>query len=214
MFDAVLFDLDGTLIDTESVSIRTGLEVLAAMGHPVDPMLLHSMIGKDNVTSDRILQERMPDLDIRHFGIVWRQAFHDAIDQELVLKPAADHVLATIRLPLGLVTSSSRPGAESKIAMAGWSGRFSVVVSCDDVRRTKPEPEPYLQAAKALGTDPSRCLVFEDSEVGAEAAFRAGCTVVQVPDILPATGRWAHHVAENLLVGARMAGLDLPEQGF
>ncbi|MBA4349649.1 MAG: HAD family phosphatase, partial [Rhodobacter sp.] len=76
-----------------------------------------------------------------------------------------------------------------------------------DVSEPKPAPEPYLLAAARLGVDPTRCLVFEDSDVGAEAAHRAGCTVVQVPDVAPTEGRFARHLAADLLAGARAAGI-------
>ena len=71
----------------------------------------------------------------------------------------------------------------------------------------KPHPEPYLLAASLLNVDPARCLVFEDSEAGAQAAHRAGMVVVQVPDVVPSDGKWAHHLAGDLLEGARLAGL-------
>ena len=91
--------------------------------------------------------------------------------------------------------------------MVGLSDSFAMVVTVDDVVRAKPDPEPYLLAARTLGVDATRCLVFEDSEAGAEAAHRAGCTVVHVPDMVPSSGRWAHHVAADLMAGARLAGL-------
>ncbi len=83
------------------------------------------------------------------------------------------------------------------------------MITLDDVARPKPAPEPYLLAAERLGLPPARCLVFEDSETGAEAAHRAGCVVVQVPDVVPSEGRWAHHLAADLVAGARAAGLRL-----
>ncbi len=81
------------------------------------------------------------------------------------------------------------------------------MVTVDDVARAKPAPDPFLLAARLLGVDPQRCLAFEDSEPGAEAAFAAGMTVVQVPDIVPASGRFAHLVAPDLMAGARAIGL-------
>ena len=66
------------------------------------------------------------------------------------------------------------------------------------------------ELAERLGVSPARCLAFEDSETGAEAAHRAGCTVVQVPDVGQATGRWAHHLARDLIDGAARAGLTAP----
>ena len=104
-------------------------------------------------------------------------------------------------------TSTSRAGAHRKLAIAGIARSFAHVVTLDDVRAPKPAPEPYLMAAQLFGFDPTRCLAFEDSETGAEAAHHAGCVVVQVPDLVPSQGRWAHHLAPDLLSGARMAGL-------
>jgi beta-phosphoglucomutase-like phosphatase (HAD superfamily) len=80
-------------------------------------------------------------------------------------------------------------------------------VTVDDVTQPKPHPEPYLLAAQLLGVAPARCLVFEDSEAGSEAAHRAGMVVVQVPDVVPSDGKWAHHLALDLMSGARAAGL-------
>ena len=105
------------------------------------------------------------------------------------------------------MTSTGRVGAHRKLGIAGIAEAFTHVVTLDDVRAAKPDPEPYLLAASLFGVAPARCLVFEDSETGAEAAHRAGCVVVQVPDVVPSRGRWAHHLAPDLLTGARMAGL-------
>jgi HAD superfamily hydrolase (TIGR01509 family) len=115
--------------------------------------------------------------------------------------------LGRLDLPLAIVTSSRRASAAQKLALAGIAGHFTRVVVLEDVTTPKPAPEAYLLAAARLGVAPDRCLAFEDSEPGAEAAYRAGCTVVQVPDILPSQGRWAHHLAPDLLTGARLAGL-------
>jgi HAD superfamily hydrolase (TIGR01509 family) len=137
----------------------------------------------------------------------WRKGFNDGVDAGLELKPGARDLLPALKHPLAIVTSTGRKGAHHKLGIAGIAGAFTHVVTLDDVRAPKPDPEPYLLAATLFGISPSRCLVFEDSETGAEAAHRAGCVVVQVPDIVPSEGRWAHHLAPDLLTGARMAGL-------
>ena len=93
------------------------------------------------------------------------------------------------------------------MAQAGLAGDFQHLITLDDVTRAKPAPDPYLLAAKWLGVAPARCLVFEDSEVGAEAAHSAGMRVVQVPDLVVSQGRFAHHLADDLISGARAAGL-------
>ena len=207
MFDAVLFDLDGTLIDTESIALATGMAAFAAHGHPVDIGFMHQLVGKDEPTSARMIRAALPSVDLAAVNRLWRQEFQVSVDRGLSLKPGAEDLLRQLRLPLAIVTSTGRPGAHRKLAIAGIAAAFRHVVTLDDVTAAKPAPEPYLLAARLIGCAPGRCVVFEDSETGAEAAHRAGCTVVQVPDVVPSQGRWAHHLAPDLLTGARMAGL-------
>lgn len=80
-------------------------------------------------------------------------------------------------------------------------------MSFESVTDPKPAPEPYLVAAKGLGINANYCLAFEDTDVGARSALEAGMTVVQVPDLMPSDGRFAHFLAPDLIVGARRAGL-------
>ena len=207
MYDALLFDLDGTLVDTESIALATGMAAFAAHGHPMDEGFMHSLVGVDEPTAARLIRAAVPGLDLDAVNRDWRAGFNAGVEAGLVLKPGAKALLAMTTLPLAIVTSTGRPGAHRKLALAGIAGAFRHVVTLDDVSAPKPAPEPYLLAASLLGLPPGRCLVFEDSETGAEAAHRAGCVVVQVPDVVPSAGRWAHHLAPDLLTGARMAGL-------
>jgi HAD superfamily hydrolase (TIGR01509 family) len=207
MYDAIFFDLDGTLIDTESLAIEAGLAVFAAHGNPVTRAFLESLVGKDDPTAEGIIRAAYPGIDLGTISEAHRAAFGARVEQGLPLKPGASELLARTAQPRGVVTSSRRPGAERKLAIAGIAEAFVHLVTLDDVTAAKPDPEPYVLAAARFGVDPARCLVFEDSETGAESAYRAGCQVVQVPDILPSQGQWAHHLAPDLLTGARMAGL-------
>jgi beta-phosphoglucomutase-like phosphatase (HAD superfamily) len=203
----LIFDLDGTLIDSESIALATGMAAFAAHGHEVDEAFMHALVGKDEPTAGRMIRAALPGVDLAAVNVHWRKGFNDGVDAGLELKPGARDLLPALSLPLAIVTSTGRQGAHYKLGIAGIADAFTHVVTLDDVRAPKPDPEPYLLAATLFGISPSRCLVFEDSETGAEAAHRAGCVVVQVPDVVPSEGRWAHHLAPDLLSGARMAGL-------
>jgi HAD superfamily hydrolase (TIGR01509 family) len=207
MYDAVLFDLDGTLIDTESIALAAGLAAFAAAGHDVGEHFMHGLVGKDEPTASRLIRDALPGVDLTAVNLHWRAGFEAGLEAGLALKPGAAEVLALSGLPLAIVTSTGRIGAHRKLAMAGIAGAFTHVITLDDVAAPKPAPEPYLLAASLFRLPAGRCLVFEDSETGAEAAHRAGCVVVQVPDVVPSQGRWAHHLAPDLVTGARMAGL-------
>jgi len=207
MHDAVFFDLDGTLVDTESIALHAGLAAFAAHGHPVSRAFLESLIGRDDPTAEAMVRAALPGIDLASVSHMQRTAFMARVDAGLPLKPGAAALLARLTVPLAIVTSSRRESAAHKLAVAGIAGAFTHVVVLEDVAAAKPAPDPYLVAAARFGLPPDRCLAFEDSETGAEAAHRAGCTVVQVPDILPSQGRWAHHLAPDLLTGARLAGL-------
>lgn len=207
MFDAVFFDLDGTLIDTESVAMTAGLRAFAEFGHRVDESFMHRLVGKAEPDGAVIIREAFPTLDEHGFAAAWRRGFQALLEEGVPMKAGASDLLAAIRLPKALVTSTGRTGAHWKLDRAGITPHFRTVITFDDVTAPKPAPDPYLLAAERIGVDPARCLVFEDSDTGAEAAHRAGCVVVQVPDVQTTDGRFARHLAADLWTGARMAGL-------
>jgi HAD superfamily hydrolase (TIGR01509 family) len=207
MFDAVLFDLDGTLLDTESIALTSGMRAFAACGYPVDEAFMHALVGKAEPQASETIRLALPALDTSAFQLAWRAGFDAGLTAGAPLKQGAVELLSALSHPLAIVTSTGRTGAHHKLGLAGIAHHFAEVITLDDVTAAKPAPDPYLLAAARLGVDPARCLVFEDSDVGAEAAHRAGCVVVQVPDVAPTTGRFARHLAADLLAGARLAGL-------
>jgi HAD superfamily hydrolase (TIGR01509 family) len=211
-FAAVLLDLDGLLIDTESVAMAAGLRALAALGHDVGPEVMLRLVGLDRLAGHAVLDDHLGGrLDRGALDRVWGAeiaAHHRA--HGYALRPRVGDFFAALDaagLPRAVVTSSYRKGALRKLALAGLADRVDGVVSRDDVDRAKPDPEPYLRGAALLGAPPARCLAFEDSDTGAAAARAAGCTVVQVPDLVPPRAGHAHHVAADILAGARAAGL-------
>jgi len=207
MIDAILFDLDGTLIDTESAAVTAGQAAFAEMGLSVGTHFMHQLVGVDQPTGRKYIKSVFPQIDLDALSRAWDSRFETAITANLPLKLGAVQLLAAALRPMAIVTSSGRDAAHHKLRLAQIDRHFAHVITVHDVAQPKPAPEPYLLAAQRMGVDPARCLVFEDSETGAEAAHRAGCIVVQVPDVVPTQGRWAHHVASDLISGARHFGL-------
>ncbi|EPX84204.1 haloacid dehalogenase superfamily, subfamily IA, variant 3 with third motif having DD or ED [Rubellimicrobium thermophilum DSM 16684] len=210
-YDAVVFDLDGTLIDTESLCNAAGVEACAALGLPVSGEFFESLAGIDDRTRVQLIGEHVGTaVDLSAFLAAWDRLCIERFAQGIPLKPGAIELLEQIAaagIPLALATSSRRGPAEDKLRMAGLARHFRTVVTFDDVAAPKPAPDAYLLAVDRLGVPPARALAFEDSETGARAAHAAGLTVVQVPDLHPTQGAHAHHVASSLLEGAAMAGL-------
>jgi HAD superfamily hydrolase (TIGR01509 family) len=208
---AAIFDLDGLLLDTERLAIAAGYETLVSLGVAPVQGLFESLVGRDDATAARMVAESLggafPHQD---FSRRWGERFLSRLDEGIPLRPGAIELLdalAALGLPHAVATSSRRHSAEKKLALTGLAPRFGAVVTFDCVRAPKPAPDPYLLAAERLGADPLACIAFEDSDTGAAAARAAGMTVVQVPDMGQTDGRHAHHLASDLMTGARIAGL-------
>lgn len=216
-YDAVIFDLDGTLIDTEALCNETGVEACRNLGFDVGLAFFETLAGIHDAERVRLIGAHVGQvLEFDAFFGEWDRLCTLRFRDGVPLKPGVEIVLDGIAgqgLPMAVATSSRRGPATEKIVAAGLARHFVHIVTYDDVTAAKPAPDPYLLAAARLGAMPERCLAFEDSETGAASAHAAGLTVVQVPDLHAATGRFAHHVAPTLLEGALAAGL-LPAGRF
>lgn len=210
-FAAAIFDLDGLLLDTERLAHEAAHEALDSLGAARAPGLFESLTGKDEKTSARLIGAHYgPDFPLEEFALRWNAGFRARTERDIPLRPGATDLLEALsarRLPLAVATSSRRAGAERKLDVAGLARYFQAVVSVNCVARPKPAPDPYLLAAERLGQPAARCIAFEDSDTGAAAAQAAGMVVVQIPDRLATDGRHAHHLATDLMEGARLAGL-------
>ena len=210
---AVIFDLDGTLIDSERVVIDAGAQILQGMGFVDATAFLTRLVGIDAEEGRRRLSAHAgPDFDLAAFDGAWDRAARAALDENLPVMPGAGELigrLAARRMPKAVATNSRTASALAKLDRAGLMAHFAAshVIGVDLVARAKPAPDLFLEAAARLAVAPSNCVVFEDSETGVAVALAAGMRVVQVPDIVPAQTADAHVVAGTLLEGARRIGL-------
>ncbi|WP_306190264.1 MULTISPECIES: HAD family phosphatase [unclassified Streptomyces] len=186
--EAVLLDMDGTLVDTEGFWWDVEVEVFAALGHRLDDAWRHVVVGGPMTRSAGFLIEATgAAITLAELTVLLNQGFEDRIDRALPLMPGAARLLAelsTHEIPTALVSASHRRIIDRVMISLGPE-YFSFSVAGDEVARTKPHPEPYLLAATRLGVDPARCAVVEDTATGVAAAEAAGCRVVAVPSVAP-----------------------------
>ena len=193
--DAVLWDMDGTLVDTESYWIAAEYEVTARHGGTWNDDHARALVGADLLDAGRYLRQH-GGIDVTPEQIVDEllDSVVQRIRQEIPWRPGARELLASLNaagIPCALVTMSWRRFAEPVVESLP-PGSFQVIVTGDEVSQGKPHPEPYLEAARRLGVTPERCLAIEDSPTGAASATAAGCVVVGVPNVVavpPAPGR-------------------------
>ena len=216
--DAVVFDMDGLLLDTEVLARRALRLAGEELGIDIPETLSEAMIGVP-LDGCRVLLvehhgESVPAEPL--FAASARHLLAQIRAGELRVKPGVVEVLDRVRelgLPLAVATSSARQKAHDHLRAAGLDERFDAIVTRDDVHRGKPSPDLYLHAAKALRVAPRRCLALEDSYNGVRAAHAAGMTVVMVPDLLPPTAEMrelCHAIVSDLHVVAAALGPGRP----
>lgn len=199
---AVIFDMDGTLIDTEAAHRRAFAETAEAIGWPMPDQLLLSMVGIHRDENERMLARHMgPDFPLARFYAESDALFEVAVEAGIPLRPGAEPILAYLAqagIPMALATSTAAPYAQQRLERAGLLPYFDVVVTRSDVDRPKPHPEPYLLAARRLGVVPASCVAVEDSHAGVRSATAAGIATVMVPDLLSPTQELATTCARVL----------------
>ncbi|MFJ8214914.1 HAD family hydrolase [Streptomyces sp. NPDC096033] len=192
---AVLLDMDGTLVDTEGFWWEIEAQIFHELGHRLDEAWRNVVVGGPMSRSASFLIEATgADIGLAELSVLLNERFEARIAEQVPLMPGAERLLSELarhNVPTALVSASHRRVIDQVLLTLGRD-RFHLTVAGDEVPRTKPHPDPYLFAASSLGAHPSRCAVIEDTATGVAAAEAAGCRVVAVPSvglIEPAPGR-------------------------
>lgn len=186
---AVVFDMDGLLLDTEGLSARAWDEAAASLGRTFDTALARALIGH-NFTDCSALVRAHYDATYPVDALLarWQDTYDAIVAREgLVVKRGVHELLDWLeaqRVPRAVATSTRRQRAQEKLTQAGVWHRFHALVGGDEVARGKPAPDIYLEAARRLGVQAHACVALEDSEPGARAALAAGMHVFVVPDLV------------------------------
>jgi HAD superfamily hydrolase (TIGR01509 family) len=202
---AVVFDMDGLLVDTELVVFEAMKASAEGVGREMPFDLFKRLVGLPGHVSDEIVTE--------HFGegfdiTVWRAGvghhFQDIARAGIALKAGVVELLDVLDargLPRAVATSSTRTAVDHSLGQHGLVHRFHAIISRELQTHHKPHPDPFLKAAASIGVDPADCLALEDSHNGVRAAAAAGMMTVMVPDLLDPTEEMhglAVHIASDL----------------
>ena len=215
---AVVFDMDGLLIDTETVIFGAMQRASEGIGAELPFTVFQRMVGLQDAASDLIVVEHFGEgFDLDGWSKSVRAHAHLAQAAGVALKAGVLEILdyvAAAGLPCAIATSSSRASVDRHLGHHGLLERFGALVTRDVQTRGKPHPEPYLKAAEMLGVAARDCLALEDSHNGVRSAASAGMMTIMVPDMLDPTlemetlcvriARDLHEVRE-LLEGQRSA---------
>jgi HAD superfamily hydrolase (TIGR01509 family) len=185
LIEAVVFDLDGVLLQSEEVWDAVRERYVRERGGRYDEEVQRAMMGMSAPDWSRFLHDEAgvpDDPDTINRAVVERML--DAYRRDLPLLPGAEEAVrrTAAAFPLGLASSSNREIFEAVLDLAGLAACFRATVSSEEVARGKPEPDVYLEAARRLGVPPDRCAAVEDSHAGIRSAKAAGMRVLAIPN--------------------------------
>jgi HAD superfamily hydrolase (TIGR01509 family) len=186
--EAVLFDMDGLLVDTEPLWFETETEVMARLGGPWTSADQEALLGgsMEHTVGYLLAKATRPATPAEITRWMMDGMLRRAAEGRVIVRQGARELLTEVAaagIPHALVTGSKREFTDAVIASTGL--RFPVTVTGDDVAAPKPAPDPYLLAAKLLDAIPEKCVALEDSPSGVTSATTAGCQVIAVPSLLP-----------------------------
>lgn len=186
---AVIFDMDGLLLDSERLALRCFEEAAREFGAPWTEALGFSLVGLNAKDSDRLIAGAFgADFPLESLRAAFSKRYDALVaGGSIPLKPWVRELLdylESARIPRAVATSTHRTRAEAKLARAHLLHRFDALACGDEILRGKPAPDIFELAAARLGVEARDCLALEDSNAGVRAAVSAGMQVVMVPDLL------------------------------
>lgn len=185
---AVVFDMDGLLFNTEAIYRDAAIAVAREAGYHLPLDFYLATIGlPGEATRARFAEQFGTGFDFDSFWTTSAQRFREVTAAQLYLKDGVAELLDLLdelQLPRAIATSSRHEDARHHLDAHGLRGRIQTIVAHGDYVQGKPNPDPFLTAADRLGVDPALCLALEDSHNGVRAASRAGMMTVMIPDLL------------------------------
>ena len=185
---AVLFDMDGTLVDSEKVWDVSLADTAAWLGGRISQQARNDMVGSNMARTVGLMHADLGvDADQESTAAFLTERTAELFSGPLPWRPGAHELLDAVTaagIPMALVTATKRSLTTLALNTIG-AHRFQAIVCGDEVQHGKPHPEPYLRAAAMLGVAPADCLVIEDSILGVTAGEAAGCSVLGVPSEVP-----------------------------
>lgn len=190
MKKGAIFDMDGTLFDTERLYARNWLATAEQFGQRPNPDFPHAVAGTNGEGQLKIIHQYYPEVDAQAFMEQCVAKMDRILQDGLPEKPGVREILTFFRehgVKIAVASSNGHSKIEENLRRSGIAHFFDAVASGEDVKHGKPAPDIFLLAAGMLGCVPEECYVFEDSINGARAGIAAGCATFMIPDMVPPT---------------------------